>query len=172
MSSQVSTRSETLPIRAPCQSSLAVVWPHAKKNHPFSRQESNDFSARIQEPDKTTELLLGREQKKRCRWWVPTSCPGIPRHSLHPSQKSPHRLALLSGALTVQDPGPGCPPSSKYGRRRSGKEEETPVQPTQFSSKLQASAAWRGRVCNTVKGTRNSFPVREYFQISCTQGGH
>uniref|UniRef100_A0A8C0HJA4 Netrin 4 n=1 Tax=Buteo japonicus TaxID=224669 RepID=A0A8C0HJA4_9AVES len=31
----------------------------------------NDFSARIQEPNKTTELLLGREQKKRCRRWPP-----------------------------------------------------------------------------------------------------
>lgn len=137
MSSQVSTRSETLPIRAPSQSSLAVVWPHAKKNHPFSRQKSNDFSARIQDPNKTTELLLGREQKKRCRWWVPTSCPGIPRHSLHPSQKSPRRLALLSGALTIQDPGPGCAPSSSMGEGEAGRRRKPQYNQPRFPASFK-----------------------------------
>lgn len=110
MSSQVSTCSETLPSWAPCWSSLAVVRLHVKKNDRFSSQESNEFSARVQEPNKTSEPLLSRQQRKRGRWWMPTSCPSISWHSVHPVQKPTHRLALLSGALTIQHPGPGCPP--------------------------------------------------------------
>lgn len=78
------------------------VWPCAKKNHSFSSQRSNDFSTGIQEPNKITEHLLIREQRRIGRWGVPASCHSIPRHSLHPIQKSTHRLAQLSGALTVQ----------------------------------------------------------------------
>jgi len=36
----------------------------------------------------------------------------------------------------------------QYGRRRNEKEEETSVQPTRASRKLQASASLRGQVCS------------------------